>query len=140
MIKSFQLKQFKLHSKGVTKILGELESEIMEIVWQQKISTVREICNHLSQIRKKALSFNTIMTIMNRLGGKGLLEKRRGENCYEYEPKLTKREFLDDVSDDVIKDLMKNFKPYVLAHFAENLDKDDLEELIKLREEYLRES
>ena len=140
MIKSFQLKQFKLHSKGVTKILGELESEIMEIVWQQKISTVREICNHLSQIRKKALSFNTIMTIMNRLVEKGLLEKRRGESCYEYEPKLTKREFLDDVSDDVIKDLMKNFKPYVLAHFAENLDKDDLEELIKLREEYLRES
>ena len=140
MIKSFQLKQFKLNSRGITKILGELEAEIMEIIWQQKISTVREICNHLSRARKKALSFNTIMTIMNRLVEKNLLEKRGGENCYEYKPKLTKKEFLDNISNRVIKDLMKDFKPYVLAHFAENLDNDDLEELIKLRKKHLREN
>lgn len=112
----------------------------MEIVWQQKISTVREICNYLSRVRKRALSFNTIMTIMNRLVEKGLLEKRQGENCYEYNPKLTKREFLDNISNHVIKDLIRDFKPYVLSHFAENLDDDDLEELIKLREKHLRKN
>ena len=52
MIK-FRPKQFKLHGRGITKILGELEAEIMEIIWQQEISTAREICNHLSQVKKK---------------------------------------------------------------------------------------
>jgi len=139
-MKPFQLKGFKFQNKGIAKVLGELEAEVMEHIWKQKISTVREICDQLCRTRKKGISFNTIMTVMNRLVQKGLLEKQQGVNCYEYKPKLTKREFLDNISNHVIKDLMKDFKPYVLAHFAENLDNDDLEELIKLRKEHLREN
>lgn len=139
MSKFFQIKRFNPQNIGLAKVLGKLEADIMELIWQQEISTVREVCDQLSKIRKRGFSFNTIMTIMNRLVQKGLLEKRQGDNCYEYKSKLNKKEFLDNISDNVIKDLMRDFKPYVLAHFAENLDQDDLEELIKLRKRYSEE-
>ena len=136
MMKPFQLKGFKFQNKGIAKVLGELEAEVMEHIWEQKSSTVREICDQLCRTRKKGISFNTIMTVMNRLVQKGLLAKQQGMNCYEYKPRLTKEEFLDNISNDIMKGLMKDFRPYVLAHFAENLGSDDLDELMKLREKF----
>ena len=135
-MKPFQLKGFKFQNKGIAKVLGELEAEVMEHIWEQKSSTVREICDQLCRTRKKGISFNTIMTVMNRLVQKGLLAKQQGMNCYEYKPRLTKEEFLDNISNDIMKGLMKDFRPYVLAHFAENLGSDDLDELMKLREKF----
>lgn len=134
MNKFFPIKRFNPQNKGIAKVLGELEAEIMELIWQDKINTVRGTCDQLSLLRKKSVSFNTVMTIMNRLVDKGLLEKKQGENCYEYLPKLTKKELLNNISNEIVQDLMEDFRPYVLAHFAENLDKEDLKELIKLKE------
>lgn len=136
MVKLFKPKGFKLRNKGIAKVLGKLEAEAMEHIWKQKTGTVREICDQLSRTRKKGISFNTVMTVMNRLVQKGLLMKQQGMNCYEYKPRLTKEEFLDNISNNIMKGLMKDFKSYVLAHFAENLDSDDLDELIKLREKF----
>ena len=60
-----------LAGKGVAKLLGELELEIMCIAWAHQTVTVRDVLDVLASTRP--LAYTTIMTIMGRLVDKGLL-------------------------------------------------------------------
>lgn len=82
-MKKWLPKNIKLDAKGLAKFLGERESEVMEIAWDKGCVTVRDVCDTLCE--KREYSFNTIMTIMNRLSEKGLLEKSQegATFCYK---------------------------------------------------------
>jgi len=62
-----------MNKKRVTgKVLGDLESEVMEIIWSQKgavsVKSVTEIL-----IKRRQIAYTTVMTIMARLVNKGVL-------------------------------------------------------------------
>ena len=71
---------FKPHKAGLKKILGELEADIMEIVWDRERVAVRDVYEHL-RLQKKC-AYTTIMTVMGRLADKGLLNKEAQGNAY----------------------------------------------------------
>jgi predicted transcriptional regulator len=93
-MKKWQLKSVKLDAKGLAKFLGERESEVMDIVWEDGCVTVRDVCDKLCE--KREYSFNTIMTIMNRLGEKGLLEKSRDGSTFCYKASQEKKSFVQN--------------------------------------------
>jgi predicted transcriptional regulator len=66
--------------QGIEKVLGELEAKVMEIIWQKECASVREVCEELCDSHKQ-LSFNAIMTVMNRLEAKKILKKRKTNCC-----------------------------------------------------------
>src|SRR5215210_1351708 len=53
------------------KLLGDLELEIMELMWERKQATVRDIVMQLRPTRPRA--YTTIMTVMFHLAEKDLL-------------------------------------------------------------------
>ena len=73
--------------------LGPLELTIMQLMWKNTSSTVREIYELLSKERKIALT--TISTTMNRLFKKELLTREiqtgKGGLYYTYKVKETKK-------------------------------------------------
>ncbi|HEY9712161.1 MAG TPA: BlaI/MecI/CopY family transcriptional regulator [Chroococcales cyanobacterium] len=78
---------FRFNQAGLRKFLGDLECEIMELVWKkaegQTTVTVREIYDVLRHERQ--IAYTTVMTTMVRLAEKGLLKivDRSGlANCY----------------------------------------------------------
>ena len=91
-MKKWQPKNIKLDAKGLAKFLGERESEVMEIVWDKECVTVRDVCDTLCQRRE--YSFNTIMTIMNRLSAKGLLEKSQDDATFCYKATQVKKDLI----------------------------------------------
>ena len=55
--------------------LGPLEKEVMDIVWQQKKVSVKQVAVELSNTH--SLAYTTVLTILSRLWKKGLLERNK---------------------------------------------------------------
>lgn len=69
--------------------LGHLESTVMELLWTRGESNVREAMEGLD----RKLAYTTVMTTLDRLYKKGLLDRRKSERAFFYSPRLTQREW-----------------------------------------------
>ena len=96
--------------KGIRKVLGDLEAEIMEIMWarpQDGGTTVRDIFEVLYQRRK--LAYTTVMSTMSRLAKKKLLQVEKRDQTYIYTPTLTEPEFISWLVSHILEDLFVSF-------------------------------
>jgi BlaI family transcriptional regulator, penicillinase repressor len=67
--------------------LAPLELDCMNILWPLGEGTVRQIRDQLASRRPRA--YTTIMTIMDRLARKGVVERRKFGRAYIYRPNLS---------------------------------------------------
>jgi predicted transcriptional regulator len=70
--------------------LGRLETEVMDILWSRGESNVHEVTQKL----ERPLAYTTVMTTLDRLFKKGLLERRKLERAFTYSAKLSRSELL----------------------------------------------
>lgn len=102
--------------------LGELEKQIMDILWEAKHPlSVAEVVKVISGKRK--IAYTTVMTIMGRLVEKGLLKRNESGKAYIYQPTYSKEKFLSRVSRQIIKNFIANFGEAAVAHFAQEVNK-----------------
>src|SRR5882762_3976091 len=69
--------------------LGRLEFELMEILWSRGESNVRDVAQHL----RRPLAYTTVMTTLDRLYKKGLLERRMPERAFLYSTGMSREEW-----------------------------------------------
>ena len=69
--------------------LGPLEREVIEILWARGRSSVREVVQDLP----RPLAYTTVMTTLDRLFKKGLLQRERSDRAFVYSPALSRREW-----------------------------------------------
>jgi predicted transcriptional regulator len=87
---------------GHGKMLGHLEQDILEALWRRGESTGREIFNEVS--RDRALT--TVLTVVERLVAKGLVEKIRGQEVNLYRCAYTREELARKFSDEVFRSIL----------------------------------
>lgn len=133
MSKKFLPKTVHLEGVGVEKVLGELESAILKILWQYGELNVRKMQKLLEQTYKK-LSINAVMTIMNRLVEKKVLKKQSKEGIFVYSPNVSQEEFSRTVTKDILSSVIKDPALFSVSSFAELVDELDDETLQKLRQ------
>lgn len=106
-----------MNKKRVTgKVLGELESEIMEIIWGQKDAvSVKVVTEILS--KKRQIAYTTVMTIMARLANKGVLIRHLSGPSYLYKPKVSKEQFVARAVHGIFSSAVSTLGEEVLAHF-----------------------
>lgn len=128
------IQRFNLGGSGLTRVLGELEAQIMEAVWQAEPITIREICAAL----KSASHYKTVMTVTNRLVEKGLLiRERSGDRVYAYRATISHEAFLAQVAASVASGLVGDFGQQALAQLVQAAGKvdpaylDELERLVR---------
>lgn len=124
--------------KQVTgKVLGELESEIMEIIWRQKDAVaVKDITEILS--KKRQIAYTTVMTIMTRLANKGVLIRHLSGPSYLYKPKVTKEQFIAKAVHTIFSLTVSTLGEEVLTHFMKEIQKispKKRQELLKILSE-----
>lgn len=132
----FHLKNLKLDEDGLSKVLGFLEAEVMDAVWSGGELSVRDVRESLK--RKKAYSFNTIMTVMNRLVEKKLLSKRSQGGAFVYRAAVEKDAFLREVTKSVVSAIVSDGSLFQMAGFAEAIKEcsdDDLRALKRIIED-----
>lgn len=61
--------------------LGELERAAMEAVWDAGPSTARQVADRLED---RGLAYTTVLTVLGRLEGKGLLRRERSGRAHTY--------------------------------------------------------
>ncbi|KKR48777.1 MAG: CopY family transcriptional regulator [Candidatus Magasanikbacteria bacterium GW2011_GWC2_40_17] len=122
------------------KVLGELESEIMEIVWENDQTSVRFVLSQLEKKRK--IAYTTVMTVMSRLHDKGVLKRKMDKSgAFVYVPAKDKKSFLANASEKIIKNFLKEYGDVAVAQFVDIIEtsntnqseawKNKLRELLK---------
>lgn len=120
---------FKLDHTGLTRLFGDLEAQVMEIIWQLGEATVGDVLARL----EGEYHYNTVMTVMSRLADKGMLIRRREGRAHVYVPAEERDVFLAQVSREVVEGLLRDFGPLAIAQFVNAADAVDPGLLVELR-------
>ena len=106
--------------------LGDLELQVMEILWKDGGMTVRELWS------KEAFgerAYTTMMTTMDRLYRKGLLCRKSEKKAYLYWPSQKREEYWRTVSQEIMQNLMRLGGASTLTAFVDAATVDDEENL-----------
>lgn len=122
--------------------LGSLESQLMERIWARGEISVRDLHAEL----ESRLAYTTIMTTLDRLFKKGLLNRRRAGKPYLYEAKLSENEYHERLTQHFFGMVMHDGKNrgVILSGFVDAVSGTDqqmlekLEELVKAKRRALR--
>jgi BlaI family penicillinase repressor len=96
--------------------LAPLELDCMNTLWPLEEATVREIRDRLAPRRARA--YTTIMTIMDRLARKGVVERRKAGRAYVYRAKLAAAEARSQALAQVVDGFFGGSKDALLTHLA----------------------
>ena len=127
---------FNPNNKGLRKILGDLEADVMETVWAKGEVTVRDVYDTLKE--QRSLAYTTVMTVMSRLAEKGLLKKIKAGAAFLYQASASREDFTQSTVKKVITELLEDFAAPTISQFVETLGDEQpekIEELARLVEE-----
>ena len=104
------LTTFRTDRPGIRKVLGDLEADIMELIWARPAGegcAVRDVFETLYERRR--IAYTTVMNTMTRLAKKRLLRVEKHEHAYIYYPIATQEEFIQRFINRLLEDLLVNF-------------------------------
>lgn len=130
MTRKHMIQAFKLDQRGLARVFGELEAQIMDAVWELDEPTVGDVCDFLGDDH----NYKTVMTVMNRLVDKQILSRRRMGRAYSYAPCDSRDDFLARVSRNVVEGLLQDFGDLAIAQFVSAVDRVDPAQLAELQE------
>lgn len=113
------------------KLLGSLELEIMEFMWQAREATVRQAAETIN--RKRPIVYTTVMTVMGHLVNKGLLTRTKEGKRYRYLVARGRAEFLRETSKSMTRSLVEDFGDLAIAGFLGEINQVDADRLERLR-------
>lgn len=117
-------------------MLGELESQVLDLVWRMKSATVREVKEQLT--RKRNVAYTTVMTTMDRLHEKGFLVRTKRGKGYVYAPRVSRQEVGKSVMKKWLRNMLRAFGEPSMSCLVEairEVDSRRLDELARLIEE-----
>lgn len=82
--------------------LGPLESAVMEAVWQQGEGSVRDVAERL----ERSLAYTTVMTTLDRLYKKRLLDRRKSERAFVYSARVSAQELEAQRAEDFVTEFL----------------------------------
>jgi len=96
--------------------LAPLELDCMNTLWPLGEATVREIRDRLAPRRARA--YTTIMTIMDRLAHKGVVERRKSGRAWVYRPRLSAEEARAHAVAEIVDNFFGGSRETLLAQLA----------------------
>lgn len=122
--------------RGAQGLLGELEYEIMQVLWSTGPANVGTVLDQLNRRRRRSaqLAYTTAMTVLARLYDKELLDRTKIGRGYTYVARFTEQELVEHLGQLEVEDLVHRYGQVALAQFAAALRDADPELLDRARE------
>jgi predicted transcriptional regulator len=128
--------------KASLEQLGSLETEVMDRIWVRGEISVRDLHEEFAG----RLAYTTVMTTLDRLYKKGLLQRRKQGKAFFYVPACTEQEYQEQLTGHLFGMALRENKnsDAVLSCFVETISENDremldrLEELVKAKRRSLR--
>src|SRR5437867_7463380 len=113
-----------LKRRNSTSVLGPLEKSAMEIVWARGESNVREVTQQMD----RPLAYTTVMTTLDRLYKKGLLDRRMPDRAFLYSARLSRQEWERARAENILADFLAGPHPsreLLLSSFLDAVGEHD---------------
>ena len=137
----FLLRGFRRPREVASLALGKLERQVLDETWRRSEVSVRDIYVAFEE----RIAYTTLMTTLDRLYKKRLLDRRKDGRAFFYSPSVSREEFEHGIREDVIDGLLgggaEGIQP-VLACIVDTVSERDrqlLDELDRLVKEKKRE-
>jgi predicted transcriptional regulator len=113
--------------------LHDLEALVMEQMWDRGEATVRTVLEALNSAGGRTRAYTTVMTIMSRLDGKGLLSRRREGKTDVYVAVLDREAYRQARAEAEVAELVDQYGEVALVHFARQMQQLDPDRRRRLR-------
>src|SRR5437773_6862869 len=137
----FLLRGFRRPREVASIALGKLEKQVLNEAWRRGELSVRDVYVTFGE----KIAYTTLMTTLDRLHKKRLLDRRKDGRAFLYVPAMSREEFEHGIREDVIDGLLgsgaEGVEP-VLACIVDTVserDRELLDELDRLVQEKKRE-
>ncbi|MEU4825583.1 BlaI/MecI/CopY family transcriptional regulator [Actinomadura sp. NPDC023710] len=108
---------------------GSLERSIMDVLWAApRPLRVRELLAELNEDAEKALAYNTVQTVAERLAQKGLLRRTQDGPAFRYGPTRPREEYAVELMLDALSEAADHGA--ILVRFAESVPPEDARHLL----------
>ncbi|HET6142664.1 MAG TPA: BlaI/MecI/CopY family transcriptional regulator [Candidatus Acidoferrales bacterium] len=97
--------------------LAPLELECLSVLWPLGKGTVRDIHRALAESKPRA--YTTVMTIMDRLEQKGIVERRKVGRAFLYQPKLSAEEARLKAVEKIVDGFFNGSPEALVAHLSD---------------------
>ena len=116
------LRGFKPGARGAGRVLGELESAVMEALWANPEQTVNEVEERLLQ--KREIAHTTVLTTLDRMYRKGYLTREKQSKAFVYSPQYTRSEFERTLAQEVLGALIGHSAETAVSTFVDLIGND----------------
>ena len=139
-VPQFKLLGFKRPREVAMPALGKLEREVMDEAWRRGEVSVRDVHERFAG----RVAYTTVMTTLDRLYKKRLLDRHKDGRAFLYAPRLSAAELEQGIAEDVIDALLGGAPEPVLACIVDAVGErdrellDELERLVREKRKELR--
>ena len=129
-ISNLIFRSFYPKRRGIRKVLGNLEADLLECLWKYGELNTQGVLDHLQTA--KSYAYTTIITTLDRLYNKGFLKRSKKGRSFYYSSKYTHDQLQQLIIQKILQSLSKGFKELTIACFVDIVGKDDPELLVEL--------
>ncbi len=109
--------------------LGPLEAEILNIIWDLKIVTVKDVHQRILEDPDRELAYTSVTTVLKRLTDKGWLACEKSSKVHLWTTRLSREQANAIYSYDQLHQFLDVSNPDLVAAFADDLDQTSLDKL-----------
>jgi predicted transcriptional regulator len=109
--------------------LGPLEAEILNIVWDLKVATVKNVHEQILKDPERELAYTSVTTVLQRLTSKGWLKCSKKGKAFSWQPLISREQAQALRSYEQLNGFLAVSNPDVVAAFADSLDTASLQQI-----------
>lgn len=109
--------------------LGPLEAEILEIVWNLKTVTVKDVLDCILADPDRELAYTSVTTVLRRLTKKGWLKCNKKGRAFSWQALITREQAQAIKSYESLNGFLAVSNPELVASFADSLDSASFEQI-----------
>lgn len=111
-------------------LLGELESSVMEFLWEGGAGEAKAVHKALGKAR--GITLNTIQSTLKRLFEKGLLARDKVSHAHVYRPRVRRDDFQRGVLGELVGELMGGKSEAMVSAFVDLTERAGPEHMERL--------
>lgn len=114
------------------------ELEVLQVIWEQGPSTVREVMTVLKSKRPRA--YTSVMSLMNVMANKGLLSQKLKGRAFVYSAKVSRAKILSRMVSDLLNRAFDGSASALVIHLLQQAKptREELDDIHKTINEFAR--
>lgn len=108
-------------------VRGELQQEIMRVLWDIPSASVDEVRTAIPRPRRGG--YNSVQTVLNRLTDRGLVKRVRDGRAYRYSAAVSEADYLSESVEGLLSRASTAARHAAIANLAGQLSESDFEEV-----------